>query len=165
MANTTGKSWFTRFANAAAYAAGRPITFVIAITLIVLWALSGQFFDYSDTWQLVINTSTTIITFLMVFLIQHTQSRDTETLQIKLDEVIRAIGKAQNAILDLDGLDDEQLHRLRSEYERLGKKARDELNHSQSGPRQVGNGAEQGDRNLEAEEVRKDEEGPDPSRS
>lgn len=165
MANSTGKSWFTRFANAAAYAAGRPITFVIAITLIVLWALSGRFFDYSDTWQLVINTSTTIITFLMVFLIQHTQSRDTETLQIKLDEVIRAIGKAQNAILDLDELDDEQLRRLRSEYERLGKKARKELDHQSSGGEQAGIDVEQAEEDRPIAEIRKDEEGPDPSRS
>jgi low affinity Fe/Cu permease len=120
-------AWFTRFAKWAARAAGRPMTFVVAVLVIVIWAMTGKFFNYSDTWQLVINTSTTIVTFLMVFLIQNTQNRDSEALQIKLDELIRAMESAHNALLDLEELDDEQLDRIRSDYEGLARKARADL--------------------------------------
>ncbi len=120
-------SWFTRAAKAASRAAGRPITFIIAAAVIVLWALSGPLFGFSDTWQLVINTSTTIITFLMVFLIQNTQNRDTEALQIKLDELIRSMENAHNALLDLEELDDEELDLIRKDYLELAKRARDGL--------------------------------------
>lgn len=126
-------SWFTHFAKAAAYATGRPVTFMAAVVIILLWALTGRFFHYSDTWQLVINTSTTIVTFLMVFLIQNTQNRDAETLQIKLDELIRAISQAHNALLDLEELDDDQIHYLRSEYEDLARKAREEMRQARAG--------------------------------
>src|SRR5512133_1294363 len=102
-------SWFTRAAKWASHKAGRPSTFMIALSLILLWAITGPIFHFSDTWQSVINTSTTIITFLMVFLIQNTQNRDTEALQIKLDEVIRAIESAHNVVLDLEEMDDEDL--------------------------------------------------------
>ena len=120
-------SWFTRTAKAAARAAGRPATFVVAVTIILIWAISGPFFHFSDTWQLVINTGTTIITFLMVFLIQNTQNRDTEALQIKLDELIRAVNTAHNALLDLEELDDDELDTIRIVYLDLAKTARAEL--------------------------------------
>ena len=114
---------FTRFAKKTSTYTGRPATFIIAVLVIVVWACTGPLFDYSDTWQLVINTGTTIITFLMVFLIQNTQNRDTEALQIKLDEIIRAIGTANNALLDLEEMDDKELDRIRETYQKL---ARDE---------------------------------------
>jgi len=120
-------SWFTRAAKWAARAAGRPATFMIAVTVIVLWALTGPIFDYSDTWQLIINTSTTIITFLMVFLIQNTQNRDTEALQIKLDELLRSVENAHTVLLDLEELDDEELKRIRADYLELARKAREGL--------------------------------------
>ena len=120
-------SWFTRFAKKASYVTGRPTTFMIAVVIIVVWALSGRLFHYSDTWQLVINTSTTIVTFLMVFLIQNTQNRDTEVLQIKLDELIRAIENAHNALLDLEELNDEEIDLVRADYEKLARKARADL--------------------------------------
>jgi low affinity Fe/Cu permease len=120
-------SAFTQFAKATSRVMGRPITFVIAVAIIVAWALTGPIFHYSDTWQLVINTSTTIITFLMVFLIQNTQNRDTEALQIKLDELIRAVGRAQNELIDLEEMDDEELDSIHEDYLKLAKKARAEL--------------------------------------
>ena len=120
-------SWFTRAAKAASHAAGRPMTFVIAVAIILLWALSGPIFNFSDTWQLVINTGTTIITFLMVFLIQNTQNRDTEALQIKLDEIIRSMDKAHNALLDLEEMDDEELESIREDYLKLAEAARDKM--------------------------------------
>src|SRR6186713_3378040 len=96
--------------------AGRGATFVVALLLVLAWALTGPLFDYSDTWQLVINTTTTIITFLMVFLIQNTQNRDTEAMQIKMDELIRAVESAQNTMLDLEELDEDELDRIRADY-------------------------------------------------
>ena len=122
-----GPSWFTRAAKAASRATGRPATFAIAVTVIVLWALAGPIFDYSDTWQLVINTGTTIITFLMVFLIQNTQNRDTEALQIKLDELLRSVENAHTVLLDLEELDDEDLRLIRQDYLDLARKARQGL--------------------------------------
>jgi low affinity Fe/Cu permease len=98
----TFNSAFTQFAKVASRTTGRPITFVIAVAMLLVWALTGPIFDYSDTWQLVINTGTTIITFLMVFLIQNTQNRDAEAVQLKLDELIRAVGRAQNELIDLN---------------------------------------------------------------
>ena len=107
--------------------AGRPVAFAGAVTVIVGWALLGPFFGFSDTWQLVINTSTTIVTFLMVFLIQSTQNRDGRAIQIKLDELIRAMEGAQNALLDLEELDEEDLIRIRTRYEKLAEEAREQL--------------------------------------
>ncbi len=118
--------WFTRLANRVAHEAGRPRTSVLAAGIVVAWALSGPLFGYSDTWQLVINTSTTIVTFLMVFLIQNTQTRDTQAMQVKLDELIRATQGAQNAMLDLEELDQDDLDRIRADYEQLAKVARSE---------------------------------------
>ncbi|MFR0713707.1 low affinity iron permease family protein [Enterobacterales bacterium BD_CKDN230030183-1A_HGKHYDSX7] len=112
---------FERFAQWLANWAGRPLTFGVALALIVIWALSGALFDYNDTWQLVINTSTTIITFLMVFLIQNTQNRDNDVLHIKVDELLRTTKRAHKALLDLKDMDPAQLHALRQQYQRLGE--------------------------------------------
>jgi low affinity Fe/Cu permease len=108
------------------HAVGRPAAFIVAISLVVLWGISGPLFGFSDTWQLVINTATTVVTFLMVFLIQSTQNRDAEAMQVKLDEIIRAIGNANNQLLDLEELEEQDLDRIRSSYEELARKARGE---------------------------------------
>lgn len=115
---------FNRFSKAVSHAAGRPKVFVLACVTIVLWGITGPIYGYSDTWQLIINTSTTIITFLMVFLIQSTQNRDTEAIQLKLDELIRSAEGAHNALLDLEELTDEELDRIRRLYLALATKAR-----------------------------------------
>jgi low affinity Fe/Cu permease len=118
------KSPFTRFATSASRATGRPATFVLAVTIVTVWAVTGPMFGFSDTWQLVINTGTTIITFLMVFLIQNTQNRDSEAMHVKMDELIRAMNGAHNALLDLEELDDNDLDKARDRYRRLAEKAR-----------------------------------------
>jgi low affinity Fe/Cu permease len=118
---------FKRFASAASRATGKPITFVLAALIVVVWGVSGPLFGFSDTWQLVINTGTTIITFLMVFLIQNTQNRDSEAMHIKMDEMIRAIEGAHNALLDLEELEDDDLDRIRKRYRKLAAKARDDI--------------------------------------
>jgi low affinity Fe/Cu permease len=126
MRPTKQRSWFTRLTKATAHASGRPLTFMLAASTIVVWAAVGPVFGFSDTWQLVINTGTTIVTFLMVFLIQSTQNRDSEAMQVKLDEIIRTIGGAKNELLDLEQLEEEDLDRIRKSYEALARKARDE---------------------------------------
>jgi len=131
MTTNKSRSGFTRFAKWIAYVTGRPIAFVLAVVLIVLWAITGPFFDFSDTWQLVINTSTTIMTFLMVFLIQNTQYRDSEAIHIKLDELIRSIKSAQNELLDLEEMEDADLDRIRADYEKLAERARSKLKQRQ----------------------------------
>jgi low affinity Fe/Cu permease len=118
------RALFTRFAKATSHATGRPVTFAIAVLVLVAWAVTGPAFHFSDTWQLVINTGTTIITFLMVFLIQNTQNRDTESLQLKLDELIRAIEESDNALLDLEELEDEDLVEIRKHYAALAAQKR-----------------------------------------
>jgi low affinity Fe/Cu permease len=118
---------FSRLARRVANLSGRPATFLAASAAILLWALSGPFFGFSDTWQLIVNTSTTVITFLMVFIIQSTQNRDTTALQIKLDELIRATQGAHNALLDLEEIDDEQFERYWRSYKRLAAAAREKL--------------------------------------
>jgi len=120
-------TWFNRFAKWAAYATGHSATFIIAISVIIIWAVSGPVFGFSDAWQLVINTGTTIVTFFMVFLIQNTQNRNTSAIQIKLDELIRAVEGAHNALLDLEELDDEELERIKTNYEKLAALAREAL--------------------------------------
>ena len=127
MRPTKSKSWFTRLTKATAHITGRPITFLLATLTIVLWGVTGPLFAFSDTWQLVINTSTTIITFLMVFLIQSTQNRDAEAVQVKLDEIIRSIEGAKNELLDLEELEESELDRIRETYAALARKARQKL--------------------------------------
>ncbi len=121
------KSTFARFASQTARVTGNAQSFAIALAILAIWGLTGPIFGFSDTWQLVINTGTTIVTFLMVFLIQNTQNRDSETIQIKLDELIRAMDGAHNALLDLEELGDEELDLIRDEYEALAGEARKEL--------------------------------------
>jgi low affinity Fe/Cu permease len=121
------KSWFTRFAKNASYAMGHPLAFLLATAVVVAWAISGPMFGFSETWQLVINTGTTIVTFLMVFLIQNTQNRDSAALQIKLDELIRAMKGAHNALLDLEELEEGELEQIREKYETLAAAARKKL--------------------------------------
>src|SRR5689334_2975819 len=115
---------YSRFAKSTARLSGRPKVFTLAVLLIAVWMATGPLFGFSDTWQLVINTGTTIVTFLMVFLIQNTQNRDTEAMQIKLDELIRATQGAHNALLDLEELEDETLGRFRDRYQSLANDAR-----------------------------------------
>lgn len=117
----------TRFAQATSWIArqaGNPSTFISALLLIIVWAASGPFLGYSDMWQLTINTATTIVTFLMVFVLQNSQNRDTEALQIKIDELIRASGVAQNALLDLESLPQDNLDAFREHYRKLAEHAR-----------------------------------------
>jgi low affinity Fe/Cu permease len=121
------KSWFTPLAKGTSHLAGRPASFVLASSIILLWLVTGPIFKFSDTWQLVINTGTTIVTFLMVFLIQNTQNRDSEAIQIKLDELIRVVDGAHNALLDLEELEEEELDQIHAKYEKLAELAREDL--------------------------------------
>ncbi|MEO7674564.1 MAG: low affinity iron permease family protein [Pyrinomonadaceae bacterium] len=116
-------SFFNRFAKHAAAVTGKPATFVGAVLIIIVWAVLGPLFGFSDTWQLVINTGTTIVTFLMVFLIQNTQNRDGEAVQIKLDELIRATKAARNQVMNLEEMDEKQLNIIREEYLDLAEAA------------------------------------------
>ena len=120
-------SWYSNFAKSTAHFCGRPRVFALAVGVIVVWILTGPLFAFSDTWQLVINTGTTIITFLMVFLIQNTQNRDTEAIQVKLDELIRATQGAHNALLDLEELEQESLDKFKLKYHGLARSAREQL--------------------------------------
>jgi low affinity Fe/Cu permease len=109
---------FTAIASRIAVAAGRPLTFVAAVSLILIWSLTGPFFHFSDTWQLVVNTATTIVTFLMVFLIQNTQNRDAAAIQAKLDELIRAVEKARGQFIGIEHLTDLQIEEIRTALEK-----------------------------------------------
>lgn len=113
---------FTRFATLAAFAAGQPVAFAAAVGLIALWLVSGPVFGWSDTWQLVVNTATTILTFLMVFLIQNSQNRDAAALQAKLDEVIRSLHDARNEFIGIEHLTDSEIETIRAELERDAEK-------------------------------------------
>ncbi len=124
-------AWYSHFARWAARITGRPITFALALGVIAAWITTGPIFHFSDTWQLVINTATTIVTFLMVFVIQNTQNRDTEAIHVKLDELIRSTKGAHNALLDLEELEEDQLDQFRSRYEILAREARRELKRGQ----------------------------------
>ncbi|WP_342131343.1 low affinity iron permease family protein [Hydrogenophaga sp. OTU3427] len=117
-------SWYARFAKSTAHFCGRPRVFTMAVGTIIVWVLTGPLFGFSDTWQLVINTGTTIITFLMVFLIQNTQNRDTEAIQLKLDELIRATQGAHNALMDLEELEEDRLDAFKLKYQALAAAAR-----------------------------------------
>jgi len=124
-------SAFSRFAKLTARKMGQPGATVSAVAVIILWAATGPLFGFSDTWQLIINTGTTIVTFLMVFLIQHTQNRDTEALQVKLDELIRVMTGARNELLGAEELDEKELELLRTEFGDLAQKARHDGNTEQ----------------------------------
>src|SRR2546426_7834313 len=134
---------FRRFATRTSEWVGTPAAFVIGLTLIVLWGLTGPLFGYSDSWQLVINTATTIITFLMVFLIQNTQNRDARTIHLKLDELLRGVKGARTGLVDLEELTDEELKRLQEEFKRLRERHGDE----------VRNGVEEGEEELDERET------------
>jgi len=115
---------YSSLAKNASRLSGRPVTFSIALVIILAWGMTGPLFGFSDTWQLVINTGTTIVTFLMVFLIQNTQTRDTDAIHIKLDELIRATRGAHNALLDLEELNQESLDEFKQRYQAIARKAR-----------------------------------------
>jgi len=121
------RNTFTHMAQAVSTAAGRASTFMVASALIIVWLVTGPVFGFSDTWQLIINTSTTIVTFLMVFLIQNSQNRDSHAIHLKLDELIRAVATAHNALLDLEELSDDELVALRARFCRLAEDARGAL--------------------------------------
>jgi low affinity Fe/Cu permease len=127
MRPTKSRSRFTRLAKATARMTGRPSTFILAVGVIFAWLVTGPMFRFSDTWQLVINTGTTVITFLMVFLIQATQNRDAEAVQVKLDELLRATAGAHNALLDLEELEERELDQVLAGYCRLAEGARGDL--------------------------------------
>ncbi len=129
MKPTRSTTWFTRFSKTASRATGRPAVFVLAILFVAGWGISGFLFDFSNTWQLVINTFTTVVTFLMVFLIQSTQNRDAEAMQVKLDELIRTTRGAKNELLDLEELEEDELDRIRLSYGRMAERARQEARH------------------------------------
>lgn len=115
--------WFRKFAHRTSEAVGRSTTFFVAISIVALWALSGPLFHFSDTWQLVINTGTTIVTFIMVFLIQATQNRDAKAFHLKLDEIIRSIKEARNSLVDLEDMEEDELEATAQEFKKLHQRA------------------------------------------
>ena len=123
MRPTKSRSWFTRFAKRTALVTGRPYTFLIAVLVIAVWAVTGPLFGYSNTWQLVINTGTTIVTFLMVFLIQRSQNKESRAVQLKLNEIVAALEGASNRLIDVESLSERDLDVLRTHYTRLGELA------------------------------------------
>ena len=137
----SNSSWFTRFAKATSHYAGTPYTFLVAVAVVTIWAITGPLFHFSDTWQLVINTGTTIVTFLMVFLIQNTQNRDSTALQVKLDELIKAMDQADNSILDLEELEEDEIAKHKEGYEKLARVERGEPDVSQTPDLDVGSRA------------------------
>lgn len=132
MRPTRSKSKFTHLAKVTSRVAGRPVAFATAAALVCIWAITGPLFGFSNTWQLVINTGTTVITFLMVFLIQATQNRDSEAIQVKLDELIRAMKGAHLALLDLEELEEKDLQRISAEYRALAEQAREDMRKGKS---------------------------------
>lgn len=124
--------FFRKFAHKTAEALGTPWAFIVAVTIIVAWIVTGPIFGFSDTWQLIINTSTTIVTFLMVFLIQNTQNRDAKAIHLKLDELIHAIKKARNSLIDLEDLSDDELRTLQQEFQELRQRERGTVNQNES---------------------------------
>jgi low affinity Fe/Cu permease len=132
MTPAKSSSWFTRLTKRTARTTGQPATFMIALLVIAGWAISGPIFNWSDTWQLVVNTGTTIVTFLMVFLIQSTQNRDAVAVHVKLDELLRISAGAHNVLMDLEELDEHELNRIRSVYVKLAEAARRGKDHGRS---------------------------------
>ncbi len=118
---------FSRLAKWTSHTAGHPASFAIAVFVILAWIISGPIFKFTDTWQLVINTGTTIVTFLMVFLVQATQNRDSAAIQLKLDELIRATKGAHNALIDLEELEDGELKKVREQFQSLARRSRDDI--------------------------------------
>jgi low affinity Fe/Cu permease len=114
--------FFHKFASVTSRVVGSPWSFFTAVLIIVVWGVTGPMFGFSDTWQLIINTGTTIVTFLMVFLIQNTQNRDAKAIHLKLDELVRAVKGARTALVDLEDMSDKELEKLQKEFERLRKK-------------------------------------------
>jgi low affinity Fe/Cu permease len=131
------QQYFRRFAQATALAVGTPWTFLAALVVVIVWAASGPAFHFSDTWQLVINTGTTIVTFLMVFLIQNTQNRDARVMQLKLDELIRATHTARNRLVDMEAMTDEELAALQQEFKELHRRAGEALEERRQHDRRV----------------------------
>jgi low affinity Fe/Cu permease len=127
MRPTKPRSWFSRFAKRTARFTGRPAAFLLAMGIVIVWIFTGPIFHFSDTWQLIINTGTTVVTFLMVFLIQATQNRDSEAIQVKLDELIRSMEGAHLALLDLEELEEEELDHIHARYRKLAQQARKDL--------------------------------------
>jgi low affinity Fe/Cu permease len=118
---------FRKFANHTSTAVGSPWAFILAVAIILIWGLTGPLYHYSDTWQLIINTGTTIVTFLMVFLIQNTQNRDAVAIHLKLDELLRAVEGARTGLVDLESLSDEELQRLQEAFQRLRKQENEQI--------------------------------------
>lgn len=121
------KGWFTRFSQTTSCWTGSPVAFFLAVMVIVVWVVTGPIFKFSDTWQLVINTGTTIVTFLMVFLIQSSQNRDSKLIQLKLDELIRAVDTAETALIDMDEMSEEELKEVQEKFSQVAAEAREEL--------------------------------------
>ncbi len=134
MRHARKKDFFNKFAKKVAVAAGHPATFFIACFSVIAWAISGPIFGFSDTWQLVINTSTTIITFLMVFVIQNTQNSDTMALHLKIDELLRSLKAPNAALMDLEELSPKELEKVRRSFEKIAKKSRDALRSGENDP-------------------------------
>lgn len=133
MSTSPKRGGFTAFAHQASCAAGSPFAFIAACAIIIGWVVSGPLFQYSDTWQLVINTGTTIITFLMVFLIQNTQNRDSKVLHLKLDELLRAVSEAETDLIDMDEMSEEELEKLHKHYSELAKASHQTLSEKREG--------------------------------
>ena len=131
------QQFFRRLAQATAQAVGTPWTFLAAMAIVIVWAVSGPAFHYSDTWQLVINTGTTIVTFLMVFLIQNTQNRDAKVMHLKLDELIRATHSARNKLVDMEAMSDEELAALQQEFKELHRRAGETLEERRQHDRRI----------------------------
>jgi low affinity Fe/Cu permease len=128
---STVRFWFSRFATRTAQFVGHPGVFFTAVAVLILWGLTGSYFHYSDTWQLVINTGTSVITFLVVFLIQNTQNRDAKAIHLKLDELIRSHHPASDDLIDVEKLSDEELDELEKQYERIRKECEARRAHKQ----------------------------------
>ena len=141
-------SGFDHFASKIADTTGHPVVFALACGIIVVWAVTGPIFSFGDTWQLVINTGTTIITFLMVFLIQNTQNREAKATQIKLDELIRATEEAHNALLDLEDLSEKDITEIRKRYVALAARAHEDEDRAIGEPRKVSGDSDQTDKAL-----------------